>query len=207
MSKGKRLIISTIIIGSLVLCIFVILKIGRIPTILVESPKNKVELEDNRELKIPIRVKNLPKGEFPATSMSISFDKRKLEFIKVDDGTMEVYDNYAKNVSDEVNYKIPNWAYNVDAANGDGIINTMYLDTTAGKNAYSKDGYDKGGKDILVNLVFKLKGSALQGEKLDIKIEDATLAKVNGEVDKTSYSTKDGYEKLAVKSGEIVVAK
>ncbi|MGL5353193.1 MAG: cohesin domain-containing protein [Clostridium sp.] len=178
------------------------------PTLVLNGPKGKIELGDNKEIIVPVTLSKLPEENYPAASASIKFDERKLEFVGVELGTMESYDNYDdKSDANNVRYKIPNWTYNVEAANRDGVINTMYVDTTAGKNGYIKEGFEKDKKDIPFKLVFKLKYSALPGEKIELKINDASFATVNGEEDKTSLSTKENYSKLKVKPTYIVVAK
>ena len=79
----------------------------------------------------------------------------------------------------------------------------MYLDTTAGKNAYVSSGFEKEKKDIPFQLIFKLKDSVIPNDELVIEIEEAVFATINGDVDKTTLSTKDSYGKLKVRDGII----
>lgn len=90
-------------------------------------------------------------------------------------------------------------------ANEEGEIKAMYLDTTAGKNAYVISGFEKNKKDIPFQLVFKLKDSVIKNDELAIEIEEAVFATVNGDADKTTLSTKDSYGKLKVKDGVLKI--
>ena len=69
------------------------------------------------EIVIPVKLSYLPSGVFPSASMSIEFDKDKLEFIGVKKGTMQ---DYSKTV--------PDWRFDVDTSNKSGVINAIYLD-------------------------------------------------------------------------------
>ena len=103
----------------------------------------------NEEIRVQAVLTDLPDNIYPAANVSIEFDKDKLELVDFTIGTMKVYDDYDEASDDEPKFKIPQWTYNLDMANEQGIINAMYLDTTVGKNAYSKDGFKKGKNDIL----------------------------------------------------------
>ena len=65
----------------------------------------------------------------------------------------------------------------------------MYLDMTAGKYSYSRDGFDNEKNNVLLRLGFKLKDSVSKGEVYNIKINDAVIATINGDIDKTSLAT------------------
>ena len=116
---------------------------------------------------------------------------------------METYNDYEPERDDEASYKIPQWSYNEEVANQEGVIKAMYLDTTAGKNAYVSSGFEKEKKDIPFQLIFKLKDSVIPNDELVIEIEEAVFATINGDVDKTTLSTKDSYGKLKVRDGII----
>ena len=170
-----------------------------------EIGKNMTVIEYKDEIIVPAVLSNLPDNEYPAASVSIKFDNNKLEFVGINIGTMETYNDYDPERDEEPSYKIPQWTYNEEVANEEGEIKAMYLDTTAGKNAYVISGFEKDKKDIPFQLVFKLKDSVIKNDELAIEIEEAVFATVNGEVDKTTLSTKDSYGKLKVKDGVLKI--
>ena len=110
--------------------------------------------------------------------MSVEFDKDKLEFIGVKKGTMQ---DYSKTV--------PEWTFDVDASNKSGVVNAIYLDKSGAKNSYYKSGFEKGKKDVVLNLVFKLKEEAKSGDMLNLNIADAVFSTVNGDTDNSNLST------------------
>jgi hypothetical protein len=71
--------------------------------------------------------------------------------------------------------QLPEWSYNVEQSNKTGLINIMYLDTTGGKNAFSKELLAKD-ENIVLRLQFRLRGSARVGDIYDLVIEDAVFA-------------------------------
>lgn len=175
------------------------------PKISLESPTNEILSNSKENITIPVVVSNLPNNKFPAASASIKFDKNKLEFVGIDSGTMEVYDDYDEAKGGEKLFKIPQWSFNKEVSNQQGEVKTMYLDTTAGKNAYSTDGFKKNKKDIAFQLVFKLKDSVQSKDKININIDEAVFATVDGDNDKTTLSTKETYSKLKVKNAKIKI--
>ncbi|MGL5694706.1 MAG: hypothetical protein ACRCXA_11555 [Peptostreptococcaceae bacterium] len=168
------------------------------PKLSLQAPKDKITLSDTKEIVIPAVLSKLPNEVYPAASVAIDFDKNKLEFVGIKIGTMESYDDYDEVKDEEPRFKIPKWTYNAEAANEDGVVKAMYLDSTASKNAYNKDGFKKNKKDIPFQLVFKLKDSVMANDKLEVSISEAVFATVNGDEDKTTLSTKDGYGRLNV---------
>ncbi|ETJ37985.1 hypothetical protein Q604_UNBC07841G0001, partial [human gut metagenome] len=50
-------------------------------------------------------------------------------------------------------------------------------------------GFEKGKKDVVLNLVFKLKEEAKSGDMLNLNIADAVFATVNGDTDNSNLST------------------
>ncbi|MGL4796782.1 MAG: hypothetical protein ACRC1Y_02035, partial [Paraclostridium sp.] len=72
-------------------------------------------------------------------------------------------------------------------------------------NAYSKDGFKKNKKDMVFQLVFKLKDSVQPKDKISISIDEAVFATVTGDKDKTTISTKADYSKLKVKNAKIKI--
>lgn len=187
---------------TLVLSIF-IFSIKTTPTLKLKVSSEKISSNYKEEIIIPAVLSKLPDNEYPAASVEIKFDNNKLEFVGISIGTMETYNDYDPERDDEPSYKIPQWSYNEEVANQEGVIKAMYLDTTAGKNAYVSSGFEKEKKDIPFQLIFKLKDSVIPNDELVIEIEEAVFATINGDVDKTTLSTKDSYGKLKVRDGII----
>ena len=132
--------------------------------ILSLSYDKEISEGSQEEIVIPVKLSYLPSGVFPSASMSVEFDKDKLEFIGVKKGTMQ---DYSKTV--------PEW--------------TFYIDKSGAKNSYYKSGFEKGKKDVVLNLVFKLKEEAKSGDMLNLNISDAVFATVNGDTDNSNLST------------------
>ncbi|WP_195988355.1 hypothetical protein [Clostridium sp. D53t1_180928_C8] len=201
--ENKKIWISGVIIVltiTLVLSIF-IFSIKTTPTLKLKVSSEKFSSNYKEEIIIPAVLSKLPDNEYPAASVEIKFDNNKLEFVGISIGTMETYNDYDQERDDEASYKIPQWSYNEEVANQEGVIKAMYLDTTAGKNAYVSSGFEKEKKDIPFQLIFKLKDSVIPNDELVIEIEEAVFATINGDVDKTTLSTKDSYGKLKVRDG------
>ena len=189
---------------TLVLSIF-IFSIKTTPTLKLKVSSEKISSNYKEEIIIPAVLSKLPDNEYPAASVEIKFDNNKLEFVGISIGTMETYNDYDPERDDEASYKIPQWSYNEEVANQEGVIKAMYLDTTASKNAYCLDGFKKKEKDTPFQLVFKLKDSVISNDKLALNIEEATFATISGNVDKSTISTKDNYGKLKIKNTEIKI--
>ena len=205
-SKNKLLVYSSfvVIIGLIVGGIFFnkdsnlsIIK----PTLILEPPA-PIEVTNKEEFIVDVKLSHLPKDIYPAASISVGFDNNKLEFTGVKMGTMETYGDQILNGSD---YTIPTWACNVETSNKKGVVNAMYLDMTAGKFAYNEDGFEKGSKDIVLRLAFKLKDSTQAGENYYLDIKDAVFATVDGDKDKSSLATLD--KTLKTNNCSIVVKK
>lgn len=139
---------------------------------------NDIEEGSEEEIVVPVKLSYLPSGVFPSASMSVEFDKEKLEFVRIDNGTMADYSN-----------EVPQWNVDVDASNKQGVVNTIYLDKSGAKNSYYKSGFEKENKDIVLNLVFKLKEDAKSKDILHLNIVDAVFATVNGDTDNSNLST------------------
>lgn len=146
--------------------------------ILSLSYDKEISEGSQEEIVIPVKLSYLPSGVFSSASMSVEFDKDKLEFIGVKKGTMQ---DYSKTV--------PEWTFDVDASNKSGVVNAIYLDKSGAKNSYYKSGFEKGKKDVVLNLVFKLKEEAKSGDMLNLNIADAVFATVNGDTDNSNLST------------------
>ena len=102
--------------------------------------------------------------------MSIAFDPAYLEFIGLGEGNV-----FVLNEDENVTKKLPEWGCNPSQCNKSGKINIMYLDTTAGKNAFTKS-LLKENDNVVLRLKFRLRGSASTGDVYDLVFEDAVFA-------------------------------
>lgn len=193
----KKIFIGVSFLVLVAIGVFLVININT-PKLSLKEPSKNITSSQSDEIVIPVVLSKLPNEVYPAASVVIDFDKNKLDFEEIKIGTMESYDDYDESKNEEPRFKIPNWAYNVDVANEQGKIKAMYLDNTASKNSYNKDGFEKNKKDIPFQIVFKLKDSVMPKDELKISILEAVFATVNGDKDKTTLSTKDGYGKLKV---------
>ena len=98
----------------------------------------KISSNYKEDIIIHAVLSKLPDNEYPAASVEIKFDNNKLEFVGISIGTMETYNDYDPERDDEASYKIPQWSYNEEVANQEGIIKAIYLDTTEGKKSNSE---------------------------------------------------------------------
>ena len=144
---------------------------------LILEYNEELEASSQEEIVIPVKLSYLPSGVYPSASMSIEFDKDKLEFTGIAKGTMQ-----------DFSQEVPVWNVDIDASNKSGVVNAVYLDKSGGKNSYHKSGFEKGTKDIVLNLKFKLK-DAKSKEILHLNISDAVFATVNGDTDNSNLST------------------
>ena len=126
--------------------------------------------------------------------MSISFDSSRLEFIGVEEGNV-----FIRNDEGDVPQKLPNWSCNPEQCNKSGKINIMYLDTTGGKNAFSKELLAEE-DNVLLRLKFRLRGSARKNDVYDLIFEDAVFA-ASDEKDSLAMTT----DTLKVRNGKIVI--
>lgn len=201
-SKKKKILISLVIIILIILAIIGFLifrKVLNTPTLTLMPPA-PLKASNYDEFTVDIKLSDLPSNIYPAASISLTFDKNKLQFTGVKEGTMMTYGDKS---ADGNNLSIPNWSCNVDRANLNGEINAMYLDTTAGKYAYCSDGFDKKNKNIVLRLGFKLRSSAQKGDVYNITFQDAVFATVNGDKKKTSLAM--NMKTLRVKNCKIAV--
>lgn len=204
LSKKQKILGGSISLFSIALIIFILIKIlevAQTPTITLMPPA-PLESSDREEFIIDVILSDLPKNIYPAASLTIGFDKNKLEFTGTKLGTIMTYGD---TTIDGNSMNIPLWDSNVERANKIGQINTMYLDMTAGKYSYSRDGFDNEKNNVLLRLGFKLKDSVTKGEVYNIKINDAVIATINGDVNKTSLATNQ--KTLRANNCKIVVLK
>lgn len=154
---------------------------------MVLEQKGEILEGSEAEIKIPVKLSGIPAKTFPAASMSVSFEKDKLEFIGIEKGTIE---NYLG--------EVPEWKIDVKASNKLGTVNAIYLDKSGSKNSYCKSGFKPKTKDVVLYLKFKLTKEAKVKDLINLKIDDAVFATVKGDSDNTSLSTSNG--NMAVKN-------
>ena len=139
------------------------------PTLTIETPQ-KINISETEEFTLDVTVSTLGEAIYPAASMSIAFDSSHLEFINVEEGNV-----FIRNDEGDISKKLPNWSCNPEQCNKSGKINIMYLDTTGGKNAFSKV-LLADEDNVVLRLKFRLRGSVREGDVYDLIFEDAVFA-------------------------------
>lgn len=163
------------------------------PILTIETPQ-KISISENEEFTLDVTISSLGDAIYPAASMSITFDSSRLEFIGVEEGNV-----FICNDESDVPQKLPEWSCNPEQSNKTGKINIMYLDTTGGKNAFSKELLvDE--DNVVLRLKFRLRGSARKDDVYDMIFEDAVFAASN-EKDSLAMTT----DTLKVRNGKIVI--
>lgn len=195
----KKLIIGTGIGVFLLLLILVFLFINwdktsfGAPVLTIETPQ-KISISETDEFMVDINISAFGDTIYPAASMSIAFDSSRLEFIGVEEGNV-----FIRNDESDVAQKLPEWSCNPSQCNKTGKINIMYLDTTGGKNAFSKELLSDE-DNVVLRLKFRLRGSARKNDVYDLIFEDAVFA-ASDEKDSLAMTT----DTLKVRNGKIVI--
>ena len=153
-----------------------------VPSIILISPE-PVAANNREEIVVDVVLSGLPDGVFPTAGLSILFDRKKLEFIGVKEGTMMTL---GKSIGDEKTYKTPIWKTDVDISNRLGEIHTTYSDITSGGFAYVRECFRKNHSDILLRFIFRFRDSVQAGENYSILINEAAI---RGDEGKTSLTT------------------
>lgn len=166
---------------------------GATPTLTIETPQ-KINISETEEFTLDVKVSTLGEAIYPAASMSIAFDPSRLEFIGVEEGNV-----FIENDEGDISQKLPNWSCNPDQCNKSGKINIMYLDTTGGKNAFSKDLLAEE-DNVVLRLKFRLRGSVRSGDVCDLIFDDAVFA-ASDETESLAMTRNT----LKVRNGKIVV--
>ena len=166
---------------------------GGTPTLTIETPQ-KISKSETEEFTLDITISSFGDAIYPAASMSISFDSSRLEFIGVEEGNV-----FIRNDEGDVPQKLPNWSCNPEQSNKSGKINIMYLDTTGGKNAFSKE-LLADDDNVVLRLKFRLRGSVRSGDICDLIFDDAVFA-ASDETQSLAMTT----DTLKVRNGKIVV--
>ena len=166
---------------------------GRTPTLTIETPQ-KISISETEEFTLNVTVSTLGEAIYPAASMSIAFDSSRLEFIGVEEGNVFIRDDES-----DISQKLPNWSCNPEQSNKSGKINIMYLDTTGGKNAFSKELLAED-DNVVLRLTFRLRGSVRSGDVCDLIFDDAVFAA--SDENESLAMTRDT---LKVRNGKIVI--
>lgn len=197
--KTKKKLFISIGIGIGLLLIVVLLFVNRdkianrYPTLTIETPQ-KIRMSETDEFTLDMSISAFGEAIYPAASMSISFDSSRLEFVGVEEGNVFVH-----NKGNDVAQKLPEWSCNPEQCNKMGKINIMYLDTTGGKNAFSKEVLAEE-DNVVLRLKFRLRGSVREGDVCDLIFEDAVFAA--SDENQSLAMTKNT---LKVRNGKIVI--
>ena len=166
---------------------------GGTPTLTIETPQ-KISKSETEEFSLDVTISSFGDAIYPAVSMSISFDSSRLEFIGVEEGNV-----FIQSGEGDVPQKLPNWSCNPEQCNKSGKINIMYLDTTGGKNAFSKELLAED-DNVVLRLKFRLRGSVRSGDICDLIFDDAVFA-ASDETQSLAMTT----DTLKVRDGKIVI--
>lgn len=167
--------------------------VDTMPTLTIETPQ-KISKAETQNFTLDVTVSSFGDALYPAASMSISFDPSRLEFIGVKEGNV-----FIRNDESGVSQKLPDWSCNPEQCNKSGKINIMYLDTTGGKNAFSKDLLAEE-DNVVLCLEFRLRGSVRKGDVCDLIFEDAIFA-ASDETESLAMTR----ETLNVRNGKIII--
>lgn len=165
---------------------------GGTPTLTIETPQ-KISKTETEEFSLDVTISSFGDAIYPAASMSISFDSSRLEFLGIEEGNVFIQND------GDVPQKLPDWSCNPEQCNKSGKINIMYLDTTGGKNAFSKELLSTG-DNVVLRLKFRLRGSVRSGDICDLIFDDAVFAA--SDETQSLAMTRDT---LKVRNGKIVV--
>ncbi len=163
------------------------------PTLTIETPQ-KISISQAEEFVLDVTISSFGDAVYPAASMSISFDASRLEFIGIEEGNV-----FIRNDGGEIPQKLPDWSCNPEQCNKSGRINIMYLDTTGGKNAFSRELLAEDG-NVVLRLKFRLRGSVRSGDICDLIFDDAVFA-ASDEAQSLAMTT----DTLKVRNGKVVV--
>lgn len=198
--KTKKKLFIGIVTGVLLLLLILFLLfmnwdkiVSGTPTLTIETPQ-KISISETEEFTLDVTISALGEAIYPATSMTIAFDASRLEFIGVEEGNVFIRDDES-----DISQKLPNWSCNPKQSNKSGKINIMYLDTTGGKNAFSKELLAED-DNVVLRLTFRLRGSVRSGDVCDLIFDDAVFAA--SDENESLAMTRDT---LKVRNGKIVI--
>lgn len=194
--ENPKVAISSLLLILLIILSFILKdNVIGVPVLTIETPQ-KVSIEETKELTLDMTISSFKDAIYPAASMSVIFDNSRLEFLRIDEGNV-----FIENGESDMLQKLPDWNYNAEQSNKSGKINIMYLDTTGGKNAFSKELLGKD-DNVVLRLTFRLRGSVRSGDVLDLIFEDAIFA-ASDEKESLGMLSKT----LRVRNAKIVVTK
>lgn len=184
-----------VVLIALLITVFLFLgkdKITETPVLTIETPQ-KISVSETNEITLDVTVSTLGEAIYPAASMSVSFDSSRLEFLGAEEGNV-----FISSSENGVKQNLPEWSVNPDQCNKTGKINIMYLDTTGGKNAFSKELLSED-DNVVLRLKFRIRGSMRSGDVCDLIFEDAVFA-ASDETQSLAMTTGT----LKVKNGKVV---
>ena len=195
----KKIFIGTgagVLIIALLIIIFLFMNNDKLsfgtPTLTIETLQ-KISVSETDDFTLDVTISSFGDAIYPAASMSISFDSSRLEFLGAEEGNV-----FVTSSENGVHQKLPEWSVNPEQCNKTGKINIMYLDTTGGKNAFSKELLSED-DNVVLRLKFRLRGSMRSGDVCDLIFEDAVFA-ASDETRSLAMTT----DTLKVKNGRIV---
>lgn len=173
--------------GFIIVCVLVVLMLiagvcfllrqkGAFPgqvVLTVETPDKQVA-GSVETFTVDVTLSTMKDGIYPAASASIIFDPSHLEFLGIEDGDIMVS---GETRADGGVGALPEWQVNTARSNETGRINVLYLDTTGGKYAFSKE-YMQDDSHVLFRLAFRLRATAKPGDVYELSVEDAVLAAI-----------------------------
>ncbi|MBQ8802932.1 MAG: hypothetical protein IJZ53_04780 [Tyzzerella sp.] len=173
-TKKKLFIGIGVVVLLLLLIVFLLFMnwdkiVKKIPTLTIETP-HKISIQETEEILLDMSISSFGEAIYPAASMSIAFDSSRLEFVGVEEGNV-----FIRNEGNDIGQTLPEWSCNPEQCNKTGKINIMYLDTTGGKNAFSKELLAEE-DNVVLRLRFRLRGSVRSGDVYDLIFEDAVFA-------------------------------
>ena len=148
--------------------------LSKTPTLTIEIPQ-KISIKNTKEVTLDVTISSMGEAIYPAASMSIYFDSSRLEFLGIEEGNV-----FVRSSESGMQKKLPEWSCNPKQCNESGKINIMYLDTTGGKNSFSKEFLEEE-DNVVLRLKFRLRGSVRKGDVCDLIFEDAVFAASNEE--------------------------
>lgn len=170
-------------------------KSRNLPVLTIETPPKQTE-RSGETFTVDVGISDLGEALYPAMSLSVSFDSSRLEFMGIEEGNLMTLGDQR---ADGNSYQLPKWTVNVDRCNKIGKINAMYLDMTGGKYAFVKETMREE-NNVVMRLLFKLRGSAAKGDVYELRVEDAVFAASD---ESQSLSSTAGT--LITKNGKVVV--
>lgn len=173
--KQKKLIALALLSALLIAMLLMLAFCGKdgtmrgVPTLTVETPQKQ---ETGATFTVDVLVSCLGDEIYPAASLALNFDSSHLEFLGVEEGNVMILGDER---ADGGHYQLPEWNVDVERSNRIGQINVLYLDMTGGKYAFTQETLREEG-NVLVRLLFRVRGSAAAGDVYNLEVADAVFA-------------------------------